>query len=222
MTLSNEIFVFLKKLRLNNNRDWFQTNKLNFKSHEKHIKEFGEDVKSRLDLSDKIDSFKLFRIYRDVRFSKDKTPYKIHFGLTWKRTKPKYRGGYYLHISPGNNFLACGFWDPNSNDLNRIREELILDSSEFKDLINSSSIKKIWGGLKGNELKTAPRGVDKSHADISLIRKKQFILTIAYSDQKVCQKDFIDKIEIAIKEIRPFLDYMSDILTTDKNGESLF
>lgn len=222
MTLSNEIFVFLKKLRLNNNRDWFQTNKLNFKSQEKHIKEFGEDVKSRLDLSDKIDSFKLFRIYRDVRFSKDKTPYKIHFGLTWKRTKPKYRGGYYLHISPGNNFLACGFWDPNSNDLNRIREELILDSSEFKDLINSSSIKKIWGELKGNELKTAPRGVDKSHADIRLIRKKQFIFSIAYSDQKVCQKDFIDKIEIAIKEIRPFLDYMSDILTTDKNGEPLF
>jgi len=222
MTLSNEIFVFLKKLRLNNNRDWFQANKIDFKSQEKHIKEFGEDVKSRLASSDKIDSFKVFRIYRDVRFSKDKTPYKIHFGLTWKRTKPKYRGGYYLHISPGNNFLACGFWDPNSNDLNRIREELILDSSEFKDLINSSSIKKIWGGLKGNELKTAPRGVDKSHADISLIRKKQFIFSITYSDQKVCQKDFINKIEIALKKIRPFLDYMSDVLTTDKNGEPLF
>ncbi len=221
MTLSNEVFIFLKKLRLNNNREWFQVNKLNFKSQEERIKGFGEELKNRLELSDKIDSFKVFRIYRDVRFSKDKTPYKIHFGLTWTRTKPKYRGGYYLHISPGNNFLACGFWDPNSNDLNRIREELILDSSEFKGVINSSSLKNIWGDLKGNELKTSPRGVDKSHADISLIRKKQYIFSIAYSDEEVCQEGFINKVEIALKEIRPFLDYMSDVLTTDKNGEPL-
>mgnify|MGYP001233080037 CR=1 FL=1 len=222
MTLSNEIFIFLKKIKLNNNRDWFQANKLNFKSQEVCVKEFGEELKSRLDLCDKIDSFKLFRIHRDIRFSKDKTPYKIYFGLTWKRIKPKYRGGYYFHISPGNNFLACGFWDPNSNDLNRIREELILNSNDFKYIVNSSPLNTIWGELKGNELKTAPRGVDKSHTDISLIRKKQYIFSIDYSDEEVCQKDFINKGEIALKAIRPFVDYMSEVLTTNKNGEPLF
>ena len=113
MILSNAIFSFFKKLHSNNNRDWFLKHKPTFKSHESQVKIFGEELKNRLNKFDDIDRFKVFRIYRDVRFSKDKTPFKTHFGLTWHRIKPQFRGGYYLHISPGNNFLACGFWDPN-------------------------------------------------------------------------------------------------------------
>ena len=221
MVLSNSIFSFFKKLKLNNNREWFLENKSVFKSHESQVKIFGEELKNRLNKFDNIDRFKVFRIYRDIRFSKDKTPFKTHFGLTWHRIKPKYRGGYYLHLCPGNNFLACGFWDPNPNDLKRIRQELIFDAQDFKELINTTSFQSNWGELKGSELKTAPRGVDKNHPDIKLIRKKQFIFSINYSNKEVCEKNFIDRLEESIKKVRPFVDYMSELLTTDENGESL-
>ena len=221
MVISNSIFSFFKRLKLNNNREWFLENKSVFKSHESQIKIFGEELKNRLNKFDNIDRFKVFRIYRDIRFSKDKTPFKTHFGLTWHRIKPKYRGGYYLHLCPGNNFLACGFWDPNPNDLKRIRQELIFDAQDFKELINTTSFQSNWGELKGSELKTAPRGVDKNHPDIKLIRKKQFIFSINYSNKEVCEKNFIVSLEESIKKVRPFVDYMSEVLTTDENGESL-
>ena len=221
MVLSNSIFGFFKRLKLNNNREWFLENKSVFKSHESQVKIFGEELKNRLNKFDNIDRFKVFRIYRDIRFSKDKTPFKTHFGLTWHRIKPQYRGGYYLHLCPGNNFLACGFWDPNPNDLKRIRQELIFDAQDFKELINKTSFQSNWGELKGRELKTAPRGVDKNHPDIKLIRKKQFIFSINYSNKEVCEKNFVDRLEESLKKVRPFVDYMSEVLTTDENGESL-
>tara|TARA_B100000780_G_scaffold43910_1_gene27285 strand:- start:25 stop:693 length:669 start_codon:yes stop_codon:yes gene_type:complete len=222
MILSNTIFGFFKELKINNDREWFLKNKSIFKKHEVQIKNFGEELKNRLNEFDSIDRFKLFRIYRDVRFSKDKTPFKTHFGLTWHRTKPLYRGGYYLHISPGKNFLACGFWDPNPNDLKRIRQELEYDAKEFRNIISAKEFSSIWGNLEGSELKTAPRNFDKKHADIDLIRKKQYIFSINFSDIEICDTGFINKLENALKKVKPFTDYMSDVLTTDENGESLF
>ena len=94
MVLSSSV-SFFKKLKKNNNRDWFAENKPKFKELELEIKAFGEELKDRLNEFDNIDRFKLFRIYRDIRFSKDKTPFKTHFGLYWNRVKPQLRGGYY-------------------------------------------------------------------------------------------------------------------------------
>tara|TARA_B100000497_G_C7629314_1_gene378181 strand:- start:195 stop:863 length:669 start_codon:yes stop_codon:yes gene_type:complete len=222
MILSQDIFTFLKKLANNNSRDWFQANKESFKIHQSNIQIFGEEVKTRLNTFDSISNFKIFRIYRDVRFSKDKTPYKKHFGLTWKRTPPELRGGYYLHLSPGESFLACGVWDPSKNDLDRIRYEFIHDGNKFKELIQSKSINSIWSKLQGNELKTSPRGIDKNHLNIDLIRKKQYIFSKKYTDTGVCSGEFLDDIETSFKVIQPFLNYISEILTTNKNGESLF
>ena len=220
MVLSSSV-SFFKKLKKNNNRDWFSENKSKFKELEFEIKAFGEELKDRLNEFDNIDRFKLFRIYRDIRFSKDKTPFKTHFGLYWNRVKPQLRGGYYLHVSPSNNFLACGFWDPNSKDLYRIRKEFLHDTKEFRNIINSKEIYSVWGALEGSELKTSPRNFDKNHPDIDLIRKKQFVFKISYTDAEVFDKKFIYKIEKAIKTIRPFLNYMTEVLTTDENGESL-
>ena len=221
MVLSSSV-SFFKKLKKNNNRDWFAENKPKFKELELQIKAFGEELKDRLNEFDNVDRFKLFRIYRDIRFSKDKTPFKTHFGLYWNRLKPRLRGGYYLHISPNNNFLACGFWDPNPKDLYRIRKEFLHDANEFRKILKSKEIYSIWGNLEGTELKTAPRNFDKNHPDIDLIRKKQFVFKINYSDKEVLEKRFIDKIELSLKAIRPFLNYMTDVLTTDENGESLY
>ena len=221
MVLSSSV-SFFKKLKKNNNRDWFAENKPKFKELELQIKAFGEELKDRLNEFDNVDRFKLFRIYRDIRFSKDKTPFKTHFGLYWNRLKPRLRGGYYLHISPNNNFLACGFWDPNPKDLYRIRKEFLHDANEFRKILKSKEIYSIWGNLEGTELKTAPRNFDKNHPDIDLIRKKQFVFKINYSDKEVLEKRFIDKIELSLKAIRPFLNYMTDVLTTDENGESSY
>ena len=221
MVLSSSV-SFFKKLKKNNNREWFAENKPKFKELELEIKAFGEELKDRLNEFDNVDRFKLFRIYRDIRFSKDKTPFKTHFGLYWNRLKPRLRGGYYLHISPNNNFLACGFWDPNPKDLYRIRKEFLHDANEFRKILKSKEIYSIWGNLEGTELKTAPRNFDKNHPDIDLIRKKQFVFKINYSDKEVLEKRFIDKIELSLKAIRPFLNYMTDVLTTDENGESLY
>ena len=221
MALSSSV-SFFKKLKKNNNRNWFAENKPKFKELEKEIKAFGEELKDRLNEFDNVDRFKLFRIYRDIRFSQDKTPFKTHFGLTWHRAKPLYRGGYYLHISPGKNFLACGFWDPNPNDLKRIRKELEYDAKEFRDIISSKEFFSVWGNLEGSELKTAPRNFDKNHPDIDLIRKKQYIFSISFLDEEVCEPQFINKLENALEKVRPFTDYMSDVLTSDENGESLF
>ena len=147
-----DVFTFYKELTKNNNRNWFEHQKERFKKLELGIKKFAENIKLGLDTADDIEKVKLFRIYRDVRFSKDKTPYKTHFGIAFHRKKPELRGGYYIHISPNNSFLASGFWDPSPSDLLRIRKELEIDAQELIDIIDvswlcSQAIKRQIEGL---------------------------------------------------------------------------
>lgn len=221
MKLPAALFTFFTALSKNNNREWFTEHKSEFKALEAQVKVFGNTLSERLNVHDSIDLFKLFRIYRDVRFSKDKTPFKTHFGLTWHRTKPALRGGYYLHLAPNNNFLACGFWDPNPADLMRIRKEWELDAASFREVVDSPDFKNVWGSLQGNTLKTAPRGFDKKHPDVDLLRYKQLIFSISFTNKEVASFDFMDTVQYALQSARPFVDYMSEVLTTDLNGESL-
>ena len=221
MQLNPAIFRFFKQLAENNNRKWFEQNKSEFKALETEVKQFGEALKDQLNQNDSIDRFKVFRIYRDVRFSKDKTPYKTHFGLTWHRTKPEFRGGYYLHLKPDDIFLACGFWDPAPADLKRIRQEIDLDGDEYRNLINAPALKNIWGELQGNKVRTSPKGYAKDHPDIDLLRLKQHIFMIRYTEEEVTARDFMNRLGAAIQAVRPFVDYMSAVLTTNANGESL-
>ncbi|MFD2585638.1 DUF2461 domain-containing protein [Croceitalea marina] len=219
--ISKASLDFLKKLAKNNNREWFTTNKEAFKGHEADVKAFYNAVMQRLNQHDQIEKLKVFRIYRDVRFSKDKTPYKAHFAGFFSRMGLERRGGYYLRIKPGETFMAAGFWDPNKEDLMRIRKELELDASEFRAILEDSEFKKVWGMLQGDALKTAPKGFDKEHKDIDLIRHKQFIFTKIFTDKEVLSKDFINQVDHSFQAIRPYFDLMSSILTTNLNGESL-
>lgn len=221
-TIPREVFGFLKRLEKNNNRDWFNDNKPEFKELEKEVKQVYNQIYEQLSKHDDIDKLKLFRIYRDVRFSKNKLPYKIHFGGSFRRVKPNLRGGYYLHIQPNNeSFIATGFWEPNKEDLLRIRKEFEMDDQEIRTIINNKTFKKVWGELVGDELKTAPRDFDKEHKAIDLIRKKQYIFTKKYTDKEVTSQGFIDKVNSSFKSIRPYFNYMSDVLTTNLNGESI-
>ncbi len=220
MQLDSAIFRFFKKLEQNNNREWFEQQKPEFKAMETKVKQFGEALKDQLNQHDSIDRFKLFRVYRDVRFSKDKTPYKTHFGLTWHRTKPQYRGGYYLQLKPNDIFLACGFWDPNPADLKRIRQEIDMDADEYRDLINEPNFKRIWGELQGDSVKTAPKGYTKDHPNIDLLRYKQHVFMLRYTEEDVAAANFLDRLDTALQAVRPFVDYMSALLTTNADGES--
>ena len=221
ITIPKKAFSFFKNLSKNNNREWFTEHKPEFKNIEVEVKSFYNALLESLQKQDDVDKMKMFRIYRDVRFSKDKTPYKTHFGGSFGRTKPRLRGGYYLHIAPGDSFIATGFWEPNKEDLFRIRKELEIDATEFRKIINAKKFKSVWGELVGNEVKTAPKGFSKEHDDIDLIRKKQFIFTKKFSDKEVTSPDFLNDVSVAFKAIRPYFDYMSEVLTTDLNGVSL-
>ncbi|MRH99386.1 TIGR02453 family protein [Kriegella sp. EG-1] len=221
ISLTSESLAFLKQLEKNNNRDWFAEHKVKFKEHEAGFKEFMNILRGQLSIHDEIEKTKIFRIYRDVRFSKNKTPYKTNFAGSFTRSGAKLRGGYYVHIQPSKSFIATGFWQPNKEDLLRIRKELETDAFEFKKVISDKQLKNQWGNLMGDELKTAPKGFDKEHSAIELIRKKQYIFTKSFSDDEVVSEDFMSQINIAFQSIRPFFDLMSDILTTNLNGESL-
>ena len=221
MQLTPDIFSFFRQLERNNNREWFEAHKADFKALETSVKQFGQALKDQLNQHDSIDRFKVFRIYRDVRFSKDKTPYKTHFGMAWHRTKPELRGGYYLHLKPKDIFLACGFWDPNPADLKRIRQELAVDGDEYRNIINHPSFKSVWGQLQGDAVKTAPKGYAKDHPNIDLLRHKQHIFMKRYTEKDVSSPNFIDQIDSALQAVRPFLDFMSAVLTTNADGEPL-
>lgn len=220
--IPRSVFPFLKKLEKNNNREWFNENKPEFKVFEEDVKIFYNRIMENLNRHDDIDKLKIFRIYRDVRFSKNKLPYKTHFGGSFHRTKPKLRGGYYLHIKPNNeSFIAVGFWDPVASDLLRIRKEFEMDDEEIRAIITNKKFKTIWGDIVGDEVKTAPKGFSKDHKAIDLIKKKQYIFTRKFTDKHVLDKNFIEEVDKSFKTVRPYFDYMSDVLTTDLNGVSL-
>lgn len=209
---------FLIDIRENNNREWFTANKNRYQAALENIKSFQEDLKNRMTTHDEIESGKLFRIYRDVRFSKDKTPYKSIFSGSFVRATKWRRGGYYFHIEPGNTFLAGGFWKPSPADLKRIRHEIATNTEEFRKYIDAPAFKKAFGELYGDQVKTAPKGYAKDHPAIDLLRYKQFIPMHRFEDKEVLQEDFVDTVNRYFKEMRPFFDFMSSVLTTDENG----
>lgn len=220
-SISKSTLDFLNSLRANNNREWFNANKATFEAEQKKVKTFYNAVMEQLKAADLIENVKIFRIYRDVRFSKDKLPFKSHFGGQFTRATNKLRGGYYLHICPGESFLAGGFWEPNKEDLARIRKEFEMDANEIRAIVNTANFKKHFGKLKGDAVKSAPRGFDKNHPNIDLIRLKQFIVSREFTDDEVLAPNFLNEVVSSFVAMRPYLDYMSDVLTTDLNGISL-
>jgi len=223
MQFEKTTFKYLQELHKNNNRDWFSEHKETYLKAQQNAKEVFEEVNQNLQKHDEIEKSKMMRIYRDVRFSKDKTPYKAHFANSFSRMGKELRGGYFIRIRPGESFLAGGFWEPNKEDLFRIRKEIELDASEIKNILKDENYKKYFGGKfeSLSELKTAPRGFDKEHPDVNLLRKKGFIASRKFSDAEVLSPDFVNSVDESFKALRPFFNLFSDILTTNLNGEQL-
>jgi uncharacterized protein (TIGR02453 family) len=223
--INSSTLTFLKNLEQNNNRDWFTENKTKYLAAHHNMSDFADHLILLMNEHDAIEQVSgkksLYRIYNDIRFSKDKSPYKLRFALGLQRATTQRRGGYYLHIQPGNNFLACGFFNPNSADLKRIRKDKEKNPQIWRKLLDTKKIKQGFGSLSGNQVPTFPKGFPKDHEAIDLIRFKQFILKHSFTDQEVLQANFAQTVALLFKNVRPFFDYLSIVLTTDENGASL-
>jgi uncharacterized protein (TIGR02453 family) len=164
----------------------------------------------------------LYRIYNDVRFSKDKAPYNPRFAGHFRRHKPLMRGGYYFWIKPGASKVGCGFTYPNAEDLLRIRQDIDLNYKSWKRLLHLKAIQSAFGTMQGDQVKTSPRGFAKDHPAIDLLRYKQFWFERSFTDKEVLADDFVEQVNKTFKSIRPFFNHMSEVLSTDLNGESKF
>ncbi|MBG6129865.1 uncharacterized protein (TIGR02453 family) [Aquimarina sp. EL_43] len=221
-TIPKTIFEFLKDLKENNHRDWMTENKKQYQSNEKILKAFYASVAERLNEKDEIEKTKVFRINRDVRFSKNKTPYNVHRSASFSRAGAHRRGGYYLRLEPGNSLMAGGFFSPEPADLLRVRKEFEMDDQEIREILSNADFKKAFNGFdSSNQVKTAPKGFSKDHPNIDLIKNKSFFVAHNFTDDEVFAPDFLDKVVYHYELLRPFFDYMSDVLTTDLNGVSL-
>ena len=218
-------FDFLKDLKDNNNREWFAANKPRYEKEHKAVIAFADELLANMSSHDNIETASgkasLFRIYADTRFSKDKAPYKTHFGMRFSRATAALRGGYYFHLEPGHHFAGGGFFAPNPDDLKRIREDIALNYEEWNEILSEPGFVKTFGQMRGEQVKTAPKGFDKDHPAIDLLRYKQFIFRHEFTDKEVLAPDFALKLSNTFKQMRPFFDYMSEVLTTDSNGESI-
>ncbi|MDH7461352.1 DUF2461 domain-containing protein [Chitinophagaceae bacterium 26-R-25] len=214
---------FLQQLSKHNNREWFANHKTLYTAAYDNMILFADALLIKMNMHDSIETLSgkksLFRIYKDVRFSKEKTPYNIHWTGSFKRATKLRRGGYYYNIAPGNSFLAGGFWGPVPSDMKRIRDDIAYNSEVWDELLSDKTFKKTFVKMQGEQLATAPRGYDKNHPAIELLRYKQFLLKHPLTDSEITSKDFVEKANDVFKKMRPFLNLMSEILTTDANGE---
>jgi uncharacterized protein (TIGR02453 family) len=223
--LTKESLQFLDDLKKNNNREWFQDNK---KRYEVFKKDYHQLVSDFLDVMKPLDpSLELlevknctFRINRDIRFSKDKSPYKAHLGV-WMSTGAKgaNRSGYYVHIEKGASFIAGGFYSPESEDLKKVRKEIAFFHDDLEAILADKNFKKEFGSLdinENNSLKSMPRGYEKDHPAIEFLKLKSFTATQKYDISEVTKKDFVAKMSQKLIALKPLNEFINRALDTDE------
>lgn len=216
---------FLTDLAANNNREWFAAHKPVYQEALSNVTDFADTLLAQMNTHDVIETASgkkaLFRIYNDVRFSKDKSPYNPRFAMAFRRAGRERRGGYYLNIKPGDTFLALGFFGPNPDDLRRIRWDIEDNYDDWHKILKGKKLRDAFGSMQGEKVATAPRGYSVDHPAIDLLRHMQFLFRHEFSDEEVLMRDFAAEVSKVFQAARPWLDYMSDVLTTDRNGEPL-
>lgn len=215
-------FKFLKAIAKNNHREWFNANKPQYTIAYDNAKSFLNDIEIELNKFDVIEKKKIFRIYRDVRFSKDKTPYNTSFRMSLAREGAFRRGGYFVKIGPGETMVGGGFYNPNPSDLKLIRSHISADPKPLRKLLASKRFKEQFGSLMGDQVKTAPKGIAKDHPDIDLLRFKSMYVFKKFKDKEVLSEAFLPEVVKTYKSIQPFFNYMTEILTHDLDGVPLY
>ena len=223
--IDKSTYTFLRQLAAHNDRGWFEEHRGQYEAARENVASFAQELLDRLSKTDVISTENgkksLFRIYRDVRFSKNKLPYKTNFAGSFTRDGKQRRGGYYFHLSPQENMVGGGFYGIERHDLKRIREELGGDAGAVREILAENNFRRLYGELRGERLRTAPQGYATDHPNIDLLRYKQFYAARDFTEQEVLSAQFIDLAEEALLGLRPFFAYFSEVLTTDANGESM-
>jgi uncharacterized protein (TIGR02453 family) len=214
--LSAKTLQFLDDLKKNNNRDWFLANKARYEEYKKEYhKLIGEFLEAMKPKDKNLEMLEVknctFRINRDIRFSKDKSPYKSHMGI-WMNTNPSGANapGYYIHIEKGASFLAGGFYSPEAHELKKIRKEIAFFHDELEEIVNDKNFKKHFGGLdKNNTLKTAPKDFEKDHPAIEFLKLKSFTVSHKISDKELTGKDFVKNTSEKLIAIKPLIEFLN-------------
>ncbi len=214
----NNIFEFLIDLRFNNNRPWFKENSQRFQSTKTVFEEFINllilEVKK---IDNSIDDIKakdcIYRIYRDVRFSKNKEPYKTSYGaFVSKGGKNSKYAGYYIHFEPDSSLICCGVYQPNPILLKAIRTEIYNNPSEYKKILSLIKNNGYFTDFYGDRLKSAPRGFSKNFTDIDLLKNKHFVIAYKIDNDFWFKENHRERIIEIIKTQKLYADYINQIV----------
>ena len=215
-SFSPELFAFLRELKAHNEREWFNANKVRY---ERHVKEpalaFVEDLGFRLPAVSPhlvADTRSMFRIHRDTRFAKDKSPYKTHVGIYFRhaRSAEADTAGVYLHLEPGHAFLGAGIWHPGTPALKRIRDALVARPDDWRSAV--AAVEPVWTQADGERLKRPPVGYRADHPLIEDLKRKGFAITSPLSQREVTARGFLDVCEARAASARPYLAFLSGAL----------
>ena len=218
---SKQTFSFLRQLKRNNTKDWFQAHKNDYEQMVRlPLIEFIQDLALPLQ---KISPFiiadprlvggSMFRIHRDVRFSKDKSPYKTNAGAHFRHEagKDAHAPGYYLHIEPGNVFAGAGIWRPDTVTVTRIREMIVAEPKAWQQSLTGKNMKSICR-LEGEKLKNAPRGFDPDHPLVEDLKQKSFAVSRPFSESEACQADFLKQYVQFCRSSMPYMLFLTKAL----------
>ncbi|MEO8760906.1 MAG: DUF2461 domain-containing protein [Bacteroidia bacterium] len=210
---------FLKKIKKNNNREWFEKNKpLYLEVKQAHEEVVQQVINNIAKFDPKIAGLEAakttFRIYKDVRFSKDKTPYKSNMGASINPGGKKSDiPGYYLHVEPGNSFLAGGCFMPMPDKLAAIRQEIDYNYADFKKILANKEFKKYFAGISDEgKLVNPPKGYDKENPAVEILKNKSFILVHNIDDKMVLSKDYPKHVATIFKAMHPFVLFLREAM----------
>jgi uncharacterized protein (TIGR02453 family) len=213
--ISQETLNFLKKLDKNNNREWFTAHKADFQNAKDNVTAFAGHLISEIEKFDPavaglMPDACVFRIYRDVRFSKNKSPYKTNLGMYLSPGGRKSMApGYYLHIQPGNSFVAGGKHLPDSSETLKIRNAIATDTAVFRKIVEKRSFLEQFGEMRGERLRSAPKGFDASHPAIEYLKLKEFMAFKELNDDSiVLSPDFPRALVKAMKDMCPLAEFL--------------
>ena len=208
-------FSFLSRLKRNNNKPWFDKHKDEYLDIKSYMEMLAADISNGIGDFDEFTGTQdpkksVFRIYKDVRFSKDKTPYKTHLGAYFARGGKKSSfAGYYLHIEPKNSFIAGGVWMPEPAELEKIRQEIDYNSEEFLSILKDRNFKKYFKEIQGERLTRNPKNYPPDHPQIELLKFKSYNVVYMLDDGQVLAKNFTSHCIKVFKLMKPLNDFLN-------------